>query len=470
MKPTIFISYSWANTDIADYLDKTFEPTGIIIKRDRREIGYKDSIKDYMKQVRSTDYVLLIISDDFLKSESAMFEVLELLKDEKFRDKILPVVVDNTKIYKSEEQLGYIEYWTIIHRSLEENLKSVNPTDSINLLINLKHYESIKRSIGEFLSHIIDMQSPSFSILKEENFKRIFRYIGVSDQNLINAILAVNKIKNDEEKEIELDRLEAEYPNNSKIYFLKAHYAYDKGQITKSTHFYRKSISLDSTFGFSYYNLAFNVQKYEKDFNEAINFYEKSIEYSPNNINAHLNLSTIYILELGNAGKALELLNLALQVEPNNPEIYYRLGLLYDKDFKDYLLAKKNYLIAIRLKKDFVKARYHYGFLLRRAFRKFADAKQEFDECLEFEPENKNVLKELAQLLEEDYRQYDTAKIYYNRFIKIEPNEIFDHYLYSTFLILHFSKTDKDLARYHYEIACSIDPLIRSPEVDILFE
>ena len=109
MRQTIFISYSWANTDLADHIDKAFQPTGLIIKRDVREIGYKGSIKDYMQQVRSTDFVLLIISDSFLKSLNAMFEVLELLKDSNFKDKILPIIVDHTKIHKPEDRLEYIK-------------------------------------------------------------------------------------------------------------------------------------------------------------------------------------------------------------------------------------------------------------------------------------------------------------------------------------------------------------------------
>jgi len=269
VRQTIFISYSWANTDIADQIDKAFQPTGLIIKRDVREIGYKGSIKDYMQQVRLTDFVLLIISDSFLKSPNAMYEVLELIKDANFKDKILPVIVDGTKIHKPDDRLDYIKHWTEKHSELELKLKSVNTTDAIELYKDLKHYENIRTTIDEFLSVLTDMNSPTFTELSLDNFRRIFNYIGVSDSVLINEILAIKEFATDEEKDIEIDKLEAKYPNNSKIYVLKGIYAYDRTQISKSNYFYRKAIELDPTFGATYYNLGFNVEVYDKDFDEA---------------------------------------------------------------------------------------------------------------------------------------------------------------------------------------------------------
>ena len=78
-KKTLFLSYSWNDATIADKIDEAFQPTGVQVKRDIRGIKYKDSIKLYMSQIRDTDFVLLIISDSFIKSSNCMYEVLEIL-------------------------------------------------------------------------------------------------------------------------------------------------------------------------------------------------------------------------------------------------------------------------------------------------------------------------------------------------------------------------------------------------------
>lgn len=75
--PTIFISYSWSDSDVVDQIEIAFQQAGISVLRDIREIEYKGSIKEYMTKVREVDFVILIISYAFLKSPNAMFEVTQ---------------------------------------------------------------------------------------------------------------------------------------------------------------------------------------------------------------------------------------------------------------------------------------------------------------------------------------------------------------------------------------------------------
>ncbi|MBC8046079.1 MAG: toll/interleukin-1 receptor domain-containing protein, partial [Fimbriimonadaceae bacterium] len=56
--PTIFLSYAWANRDVADQIDKDFKVAGITFLRDVRDAEYRTSIKDFMKRVGDSDYVL----------------------------------------------------------------------------------------------------------------------------------------------------------------------------------------------------------------------------------------------------------------------------------------------------------------------------------------------------------------------------------------------------------------------------
>lgn len=60
--------------------------------RDIRDLRYKSSIKEFMKQIRKGDYSFIIISEDYLKSLNCMYEMGEFIKDESYKDRILPIV------------------------------------------------------------------------------------------------------------------------------------------------------------------------------------------------------------------------------------------------------------------------------------------------------------------------------------------------------------------------------------------
>ena len=154
MKQTLFISYSWTDSNTADEIDTIFQPTGIFVKRDIRAIKFKGSIKKYMSEIRETDFVLILISDSFIKSSNCMYEMLELLKEQDYQKKILPVLIDGTKIFTPKEKIEYIKYWGDKYIELETDLKTVNTTDALELYKELKHIENIRSSIDEFLGII----------------------------------------------------------------------------------------------------------------------------------------------------------------------------------------------------------------------------------------------------------------------------------------------------------------------------
>src|SRR4051812_19256236 len=102
-QPQIFLSYSWANKDIADAIDNDFKSVGITFQRDVRDVNYTESIKDFMHRIGKSDFVVMLISDEYIKSENCMYEVTELLGAHEFEKRILPVVLSNATIYKRDD-------------------------------------------------------------------------------------------------------------------------------------------------------------------------------------------------------------------------------------------------------------------------------------------------------------------------------------------------------------------------------
>lgn len=155
---TIFLSYCWKDSETADELDKMFLNKNIIIQRDVRDIEYKQSIKEFMKGVRKSDYVLIILSDNYLKSVNCMHEITEFFKDENYRERILPIVKCNANIFDILGRNKYVKYWQSEFEKIEKDSNEIELLNKNSVIKELYRIENIKRTIPEFLDIIADMQ------------------------------------------------------------------------------------------------------------------------------------------------------------------------------------------------------------------------------------------------------------------------------------------------------------------------
>lgn len=153
----IFLSYSWADDELANSIDEIFMHNGITLIRDRRELRYKSSIKEFMKQIRREDFALIIISDNYLKSASCMYEVGEFIKDESYKERILPIVKNDAKIFKAIDRNQYLLYWQEQYNKLKKESKDLDELNRVDTIKELLRYERIQRDLPDFLSDISDM-------------------------------------------------------------------------------------------------------------------------------------------------------------------------------------------------------------------------------------------------------------------------------------------------------------------------
>lgn len=162
-KIEIFLSYCWKDENIANdiynYLKKF---SNVNIHKDKIDIGTWSSIKEYMQSISNMDYTILLISDFYLKSSNCMYEVLEVIKDRNYKNKIFPVVIA-TQIYSPIGIANYIKYWQLEQRKLEEELKGISIQNIGQLDKDLKRRQDIASNISEFLGLVADMNNPNIS-------------------------------------------------------------------------------------------------------------------------------------------------------------------------------------------------------------------------------------------------------------------------------------------------------------------
>lgn len=185
----IFISYSWEDEKATDRLDNFFKDNKIELIRDKKELSYKSNIEEFMKKIRKSDFTILLISDSYLKSMACMYELLEFIKDDNYKDRILPIVNKNAKIFKSENRNEYIKYWKNQYEKKQLSTDGLRDEEKIDTAIELKHINKICIELGEillFLSEIIIERYDNE--ITNKNFNTIFEYINNFE---------VKKIEND---------------------------------------------------------------------------------------------------------------------------------------------------------------------------------------------------------------------------------------------------------------------------------
>ena len=125
--PQVFISYAWADDSnkIAE-LELAFQNEGVHVVRDKRDLGYKGNIREFMAHIGRGKCVLLILSEEYLRSENCLFELLEVAKHGDFADGVFPVVLESARIYKPLDRIRYVRYWEKQITDLDEELKTVS--------------------------------------------------------------------------------------------------------------------------------------------------------------------------------------------------------------------------------------------------------------------------------------------------------------------------------------------------------
>jgi hypothetical protein len=108
----VFISYAWGNEyeQIVNEIDKALLALGLKIIRDKRDLGYTGSIKEFIECIGRGASIIVVVSDKYLKSPNCMFELVEITKNKQLNDRIFPVVLADADIYDPVKRLNYVRY------------------------------------------------------------------------------------------------------------------------------------------------------------------------------------------------------------------------------------------------------------------------------------------------------------------------------------------------------------------------
>ncbi len=439
---TIFLSYSWSNEKSADRIELTFSSLGIDVKRDKRIVGYKMNLKEYMQSIRACDFSFLLISDEYLKSPACMYEICQIMKEQDFIDRVLPLIMPSAKIYKPEIQLEYIRYWKEKVEELKSQIETIGLTQAIALTQKLKEYEEVYANIGDFLAKLVERNVPSFENLETDGFQKIKDYIGIKDDLQNQVIDITGSTMSVEQMEIQVDGLQEKYPNRYETFLAKGHLSFVNKKYEKAIHDYQKAISLNGEFGPAHYNLGCMYQLKE-EFGEAELAYLRAIELTPNDHKIYTNLSIAQ--ERQNKDELAEVnYKQGIKLNPYDDKHYFNYGLFLARKgrFKDAISILEK---CLEQNSENIDCLNNIGKILINETKEVEDGIKLIENALSLDKYNSDSLLILAKHYEE-VTNIEKAKKFYSLFLAINRENIREHESYLLFLHKHYNDDKKSMS------------------------
>jgi hypothetical protein len=181
----VYVSYAWNDSrseidreEIVNAIEAEFEARGVSIVRDKRDLGFKGSIRGFMQEIGRGKAVVVIISDKYLRSKNCMFELLEIQQHGDFTDRIFPIVLGDAKIYEAIDRLEYLDYWDEKIATLEKRIregKSLTNINSINRELNL--FAKIRTQIDNITDTLQDMNTLTPNMHRDSNFEALYQAV-----------------------------------------------------------------------------------------------------------------------------------------------------------------------------------------------------------------------------------------------------------------------------------------------------
>jgi AAA-like domain/TIR domain len=175
----IYLSYAWGgeSEELVNRLDAAFQERAVTIVRDKRDLGYKGLIKEFMEQIGRGRCVVTVISDKYLKSPNCMFELVQIAQNGQFYDRIFPIVLPDAQIYDPIERIKYVKHWEDRIKQLDKAMRGMSAANLQGFREDIDQYTQIRNTIAELMSILKNMNTLTSEMHSQSEFETLFRAI-----------------------------------------------------------------------------------------------------------------------------------------------------------------------------------------------------------------------------------------------------------------------------------------------------
>lgn len=464
----IFISYNWSDTDKIVEIEARLKGVGVSVKRDVKDLKYKDNLPDFMRRIRSSDFALVFISDHYLKSPNCMFEVTELMKEIEFQNKVLPIIDDKLDITSPKARIDFVKFWEEKCEGVRGELSNVSVENAVSIVEDLKKYKEITSNIDPFLSIIGRSKYIEYRDLEGNKYKDLFEYLGFPDFEPIKEIMELLSIADLKKKRVEAFNYALKYQESPFGYMVLGDLSMKEADYGGAIAFYEKAIShKGDKFSTNYSNrgiascyllgIASNVSdegdlKVELHDIERIEAdFKKAIELDVNSWSSYCNLGQLYA-RLRKTEDAQKAFDIAIDLNPQYHVAFYNRGKLFGK-IERLEDAYRDYTTAISLKPKKILSYLSRAEVLNKLGRD-EEALQDFKKSIVLDPNFPKCYIQRA-IFYEKIGENDLAIKDYSKAIQLKPDAV-DFYNSRGKLFAIMGDDSKALADYNFAI--NLDP------------
>jgi hypothetical protein len=179
----VFISYAWGEDAsereaIVNQIDLSLQKRGLKIIRDKRDLGYKGSIREFMERIGEGDSIIVVISDKYLRSKNCMYELIQIAKNKQFADRVFPIILSDAKIYDAGDRLDYIEHWEKEKARLNKRIRELSDFSNLeSIQEELNDVDEFRDEIDELAGLLKDMNTLNPAMHRDSDFSELFTAI-----------------------------------------------------------------------------------------------------------------------------------------------------------------------------------------------------------------------------------------------------------------------------------------------------
>lgn len=181
-KIEIFLSYCQEDKKVVDEVHNIllrYPQINLHMSKNRR-LG--ESKKKNMQTITQMDYIIPFISETYLKTFECMYEVLEIMRDKNYMDKIFPVVI-YPGIYDVVIRVDFVEYWQHEFSKLEKASCRIERKNLGSLIGDLREHQNIAADLADFLGTVSDMDTPQVNEISDTIEKWLIEKKIIGDKN-----------------------------------------------------------------------------------------------------------------------------------------------------------------------------------------------------------------------------------------------------------------------------------------------
>jgi len=156
-------------------LGNLLQQHNLLAKEYKRDVQYKGNLESYMDDIAYGDFIILLVSEKYLKSEYCMYEAIGILNRNKrnLHEKIFPVILPDAEIFDTGKRIEYIEYWDGLFNKLTTQLAGKDPLKYGGLNDIAKNYREIAENIDGFISALVAICQLSKDQTMEQKYQQV---------------------------------------------------------------------------------------------------------------------------------------------------------------------------------------------------------------------------------------------------------------------------------------------------------